>query len=70
MAPEDSKSGPHYEDMLCGTLFHVALSSTYQNNNMSIIYQDSVVIPRKMIIMIHVLYPVRSYGTKYENNVM
>jgi len=33
-------------------------------------YQDSVVISRKTIIMIQVLYPVRSYGTKSENSVM
>ena len=33
-------------------LFHMAPSSTYQNSNRSIMYQDSVVIPRKAIIMI------------------
>jgi len=51
-------------------LFHVALSFTYQNNNRSILYQDSVVIPRKAIMMIQVLYSIKSYGTKSGNSVM
>jgi len=33
-------------------------------------YQDSVVIPRKTIIMIQVLYSVRIYDTKSGNNAM
>ena len=32
-------------------MFHVALSSTYQSSNKNIMYQDSIAIPRKAIIM-------------------
>ena len=49
---------------VASVLFHVALSFTYQNSNRNIMHQDSVVIPCKAIIMIQVLYSVRSYGTK------
>ena len=55
---------------VASVLFHVALSFTYQNNNRSIMYQDSVMISRKMISMICALYSVRSYDTKSENSVM
>ena len=50
--------------------FHMALSFTYQSSNRSIMYQNSVVIPCKAIIMIQVLYSVRSYGIKFDNSVM
>jgi len=33
-------------------------------------YQDSVVISRKAIIIIQVLYSVRNYGTKYGINMV
>jgi len=51
-------------------LFHVTLSSIFQNSNRHVMYQDSVVIPHKVIIMIQVLYPIKSYGTESRNSVM